>query len=79
MMGERFLAPVLFSYSKDAYSPDTAPDFGANAMAAATAACGCTAPVTVRDRTCIEKSYPRFWTDLSALKTVPAAENTELE
>ena len=49
------------------------------AMAAATAACGCTAPVTVRDRTCIEKSYPRFWTDLSALKTVPAAENTELE
>lgn len=25
------------------------------------------------------KSYPRFWTDLSALKTVPAAENTELE
>ncbi|MFQ7010607.1 MAG: 3-phosphoshikimate 1-carboxyvinyltransferase [Oscillospiraceae bacterium] len=49
------------------------------AMAATTAACGCTAPVTVRDRTCIEKSYPRFWTDLSALKTVPAAENTELE
>lgn len=49
------------------------------AMAAATAACGCAAPVTVRDRTCIEKSYPRFWTDLSALKTVPAAENTELE
>ena len=49
------------------------------AMAAATAACGCTAPVTVRDRACIEKSYPRFWTDLSALKTVPAAENTELE
>lgn len=49
------------------------------AMAAATAACGCTAPVTVRDRTCIEKSYPRFWTDLSALKTVPAAESTELE
>ena len=49
------------------------------AMAAATAACGCTAPVTVRDRACIEKSYPCFWTDLSALKTVPAAENTELE
>ena len=49
------------------------------AMAAATAACGCTAPVTVRDCACTDKSYPRFWTDLSALKTVPAAENTELE
>lgn len=49
------------------------------AMAAATAACGSAAPVTMRDRACIEKSYPRFWTDLSALKTVPAAENTELE
>ena len=49
------------------------------AMAAATAACGCTAPVTVHDRACTDKSYPRFWTDLSALKTVPAAENTELE
>lgn len=49
------------------------------AMAAATAACGSAAPVTVRDRACIEKSYPCFWTDLSALKTVPAAENTELE
>lgn len=49
------------------------------AMAAATAACGSAAPVTVRDRACIEKSYPRFWTDLSALKTVPAAEKTELE
>lgn len=49
------------------------------AMAAATAACGCTAPVTVRDCVCTDKSYPRFWTDLSALKTVPAAENTELE
>lgn len=49
------------------------------AMAAATAASGCGAPVTVHDRTCTEKSYPRFWTDLSALKTVPAAENTELE
>ena len=49
------------------------------AMAAATAACGCAAPVTVRDRTCTDKSYPRFWTDLSALKTIPAAENTELE
>ena len=49
------------------------------AMAAATAACGCTAPVTVRDCACTDKSYPRFWTDLSALKTVPAAENTDLE
>ena len=49
------------------------------AMAAATAACGSAAPVTVRDRACIEKSYPRFWTDLSALKTVPAAEKIELE
>ena len=49
------------------------------AMAAATAACGCTAPVTVHDRACTDKSYPRFWTDLSALKTVPAAENTEIQ
>ena len=49
------------------------------AMAAAAAASGCTAPVTVRDCACTDKSYPRFWTDLSALKTVPAAENTDLE
>ena len=49
------------------------------AMAAAAAASGSTAPVTVRDCACTDKSYPRFWTDLSALKTVPAAENTELE
>ena len=49
------------------------------AMAAATAAFGCTAPVTVHDCACTDKSYPRFWTDLSVLKTVPAAENTELE
>ena len=47
--------------------------------AAAAAASGCTAPVTVRDCACTDKSYPRFWTDLSALKTVPAAENTDLE
>lgn len=47
------------------------------AMAAATAASGCTAPVTVRDSACTDKSYPRFWTDLSALKTVPAAEKNE--
>ena len=44
-----------------------------------TAASGSTAPVTVRDCACTDKSYPRFWTDLSALKTVPAAENTDLE
>lgn len=49
------------------------------AMAAATAAIGCTAPVTVRDSACTDKSYPRFWTDLSALKTVPAAEKNEFE
>ena len=49
------------------------------AMAAAAAASGSTAPVTVRDCACTDKSYPRFWTDLSALKTVPAAENTDLE
>ena len=49
------------------------------AMAAATAACGSAAPVTVHDCACTDKSYPRFWTDLSALKTVPAAEKTELE
>ena len=44
-----------------------------------TAASGSTAPVTVCDCACTDKSYPRFWTDLSALKTVPAAENTDLE
>lgn len=49
------------------------------AMAAVTAACGSAAPVTVHDCACTDKSYPRFWTDLSALKTVPAAEKTELE
>ena len=49
------------------------------AMAGGAAASGCTAPVTVRDCACTDKSYPRFWTDLSALKTVPAAENTDLE
>lgn len=47
------------------------------AMAAATAACGCTAPVTVRDRACTDKSYPRFWADLAALTAVPAAETTK--
>ena len=52
---------------------------GSDPTGTATAACGSAAPVTVRDRACIEKSYPCFWTDLSALKTVPAAEKTELE
>ena len=47
------------------------------AMAAAAAACGCTAPVTVRDRACTDKSYPRFWADLAALTAVPAAETTK--
>ena len=43
------------------------------------AACGSAAPVPGHDCACTDKSYPRFWTDLSALKTVPAAEKTELE
>ena len=47
------------------------------AMAAAAAACGCTAPVTVQDRACTDKSYPRFWADLAALTAVPAAEATK--
>ena len=47
------------------------------AMAAAAAACGCTAPVTVQDRACTDKSYPRFWADLAALAAVPAAEATK--
>lgn len=38
------------------------------AMAAAVAACACTGPVTVRQSHCAEKSYPRFWEDLAALK-----------
>ena len=44
------------------------------AMAAAS---GCTAPVTVQDCTCTDKSYPRFWADLAALTAVPAAEATK--
>ena len=44
---------------------------------AAAAACGCTAPVTVQDRACTDKSYPRFWADLAALTAVPAAEATK--
>ena len=47
------------------------------AMAAAAAGCGCTAPVTVQDRACTDKSYPRFWADLAALTAVPAAEATK--
>ena len=47
------------------------------AMAAAAAACGCTAPVTVQDRACTDKSYPRFWADLAALTAVSAAETTK--
>ena len=47
------------------------------AMAAAAAACGCTAPVTVQDCACTDKSYPRFWADLAALTAVPAAEATK--
>ena len=47
------------------------------AMAAAAAASGCTAPVTVQDCTCTDKSYPRFWADLAALTAVPAAEATK--
>ena len=47
------------------------------AMAAAAAACGCTAPVTVRDCACTDKSYPRFWADLAALAAAPAAETTK--
>ena len=39
--------------------------------------CGCTAPVTVQDRACTDKSYPRFWADLAALTAVPAAEATK--
>ena len=39
--------------------------------------CGCTAPVTVQDRACTDKSYPRFWADLAALTAVSAAETTK--
>ncbi len=37
------------------------------AMAAAVAATGCTAPVTVENAECVQKSYPRFWEDFAAL------------
>lgn len=41
------------------------------AMAAAVAACSCTAPVTVLQAQCVEKSYPRFWDDYEALEVLP--------
>lgn len=41
------------------------------AMSAAVAACICQEPVTITGSECVEKSYPRFWTDRAALKGVP--------
>ena len=38
------------------------------AMAAATAASICTAPIEIQEGHCVEKSYPNFWADLEALK-----------
>ncbi|MCF0150203.1 MAG: 3-phosphoshikimate 1-carboxyvinyltransferase [Firmicutes bacterium] len=40
------------------------------AMAAAVAAAGAAAPVTIRGAQCIRKSYPRFYSDLAQLKEV---------
>ena len=37
------------------------------AMAAAIAAGACSAPVTLRDAECVEKSYPAFWSDFASL------------
>lgn len=37
------------------------------AMAAATAACGCTGPVELSGAQAVNKSYPRFWEDFNAL------------
>lgn len=37
------------------------------AMAAATAACGCTAPVELSGAQAVNKSYPRFWEDFERL------------
>jgi len=37
------------------------------AMAAATAACGCTGPVALDGREAVNKSYPRFWEDFDKL------------
>ena len=38
------------------------------AMAAAVAACGCTADVVVLGAECVSKSYPKFWDHLSGLE-----------
>ncbi len=38
------------------------------AMSAAVAACAASGPVTVAVSECVNKSYPRFWADLEALK-----------
>lgn len=38
------------------------------AMAAATAACGCSAPVELSGAQAVNKSYPRFWEDFEALQ-----------
>ena len=38
------------------------------AMAAATAACGCTKAIELSNAQAVGKSYPRFWEDYSALK-----------
>ncbi len=40
------------------------------AMAAAVAASGCDAPVTVTGAECSEKSYPGFWDDLNSLEVL---------
>ncbi|MCR5825135.1 MAG: 3-phosphoshikimate 1-carboxyvinyltransferase, partial [Oscillospiraceae bacterium] len=37
------------------------------AMAAAVAACACTAPVTLRGAQSVSKSYPAFWEDYRCL------------
>ena len=41
------------------------------AMSAAVAACASDGPVEVRGAQCVQKSYPRFWEDLSSLKGEP--------
>ena len=38
------------------------------AMSAATAACICREPVTIKDAECVEKSYPDFWKDFHSLQ-----------
>lgn len=47
------------------------------AMAAARRSLRLHGAVTVQDRACTDKSYPRFWADLAALTAVPAAEATK--